>query len=91
MTHITCMLTVNNRDQLRDPTIGNRLWATFTFLIAHGEDVVVGPLYFNVLAWTCTMKTATPFPPKINPGYATYRMQGAYNVIGVRRISQGRG
>ena len=31
MTHITCRMTVKNRDQLRDPTIGNRLWATFTF------------------------------------------------------------
>ena len=31
MTHITCRLTAKNRDQLRNPTLGNRLWATFTF------------------------------------------------------------
>ena len=31
MTHITCRLTVNNQDQLRNPTLGNRVWATFTF------------------------------------------------------------
>jgi len=32
MTHVTCRLTAENRDQLRNPTLGNRLWATFTFL-----------------------------------------------------------
>ena len=26
-------LTAKNRDQLRKPTLGNRVWATFTFLI----------------------------------------------------------
>ena len=31
MTHITCRLTAKNRDQLRNPTLGNRVWATFTF------------------------------------------------------------
>ena len=30
-THVTCRLTAINRDQLRDPTLGNRVWATFTF------------------------------------------------------------
>ena len=29
MTHITCRLTAKNRDQLRDPTLGNRVWAAF--------------------------------------------------------------
>ena len=29
MTHITCRLTAKNRDQLRNPTLGNRVWATF--------------------------------------------------------------
>ena len=34
MTHVTCRLTAKNRDQLRNPTLGNQvsLWATFTFL-----------------------------------------------------------
>jgi len=31
MTHITCRLTAKKRDQLRNPTLGNRVWATFTF------------------------------------------------------------
>jgi len=32
MTHVTCRLTARNRDQLRNRTLGNRAWATFTFL-----------------------------------------------------------
>jgi len=32
MTHVTCRLTAKNRDQLRNPTLGNRVWAAFTFL-----------------------------------------------------------
>jgi len=33
MTHVTCRLTTKNRNQLRNPTLGNQvgLWATFTF------------------------------------------------------------
>jgi len=30
MTHVTCRLTAaKNRDQLRNPTLGNQVWATF--------------------------------------------------------------
>ena len=32
MIHVTCRLTAKNRDQLRNPTLGSRVWATFTFL-----------------------------------------------------------
>ena len=31
MTHITCRLTTKNRDQLRNPTLGDRVWATFLY------------------------------------------------------------
>ena len=33
MTHVTCTLTAKNRDQLRNPTVGNRVWASFTFTL----------------------------------------------------------
>ena len=33
MTYITCRLTAKNRDQLRNPTLGSGVLATFTFLI----------------------------------------------------------
>jgi len=42
MTHITCRLTAKNRDQLRNTTLGNRVWATFTFfttIVVFGADV----------------------------------------------------
>jgi len=31
MTHVTCRLTVKNLNQLRNPALGSRIWATFTF------------------------------------------------------------
>ena len=31
MTHVTCRLTASILDQLRNPTLGNRAWALFTF------------------------------------------------------------
>jgi len=33
MTHATCRLTAKYRDQLRNPTLDNRVWATFTLFI----------------------------------------------------------
>jgi len=33
MTHVTCRLTAKNRDQPRNPTLGNRVWTTFTFTV----------------------------------------------------------
>ena len=29
MTHVICRLTAKNWDQLRNPTLGNRVWAVF--------------------------------------------------------------
>jgi len=33
MTHVTCRLTANNRDQLQNPMLGNRVWAIFAFFM----------------------------------------------------------
>jgi len=33
MTHDTYRLTAKNRDQLRNPELGNRVWATFFNLL----------------------------------------------------------
>ena len=45
MTHVTCRLTAKNRDQLRKPTLCNRVWATFL------------PCIYScrLLAYTCIM------------------------------------
>jgi len=37
MTHVTCRLTAMYRDQLRNPKLGNRVWATF-FLLSDTFD-----------------------------------------------------
>jgi len=43
MTHVTCRLTAKNRDELRNPTLGNRVWATFTFTV----DTKYSAVYFR--------------------------------------------
>ena len=35
MTHVTCRLTVKNRDQLQNPTLGNRVWITCYFYLKY--------------------------------------------------------
>ena len=48
MTHITCRLTVKNRDQLRNPTLGNRVWASF-IINPSGNPLNQGPDLKNIL------------------------------------------
>ena len=53
MTHVTCRLTAKNRDQLRNPTLGNRVWATFTFFTV-GDRVWATFTYLNATSAFCT-------------------------------------
>ena len=39
MAHITSRLTAKNRDQLQNPTLGNRVWVTFTFFTVSNRSV----------------------------------------------------
>jgi len=42
--HLTYRLTAKNRDQLQNPRLANRLWATFTFFYTeHSSWRVCGP------------------------------------------------
>jgi len=59
MTHVTCRLTAKNRDQLRHPTLGNGVWATFTFIIVFKKSAT---MWYAVSALHCG--------PNISP-YAT--------------------
>jgi len=54
MTHVTCRLTAKNRDQLRNPRLGTRVWATFTF---HGA---IGLKWFTECADSDAGKQALP-------------------------------
>jgi len=47
MIHVTCRLTVKNRDQLGNPTIGNRVWTTFTFWVSKRVRVRAGVSEFE--------------------------------------------
>jgi len=50
MTHATCRLTAENRDQLRNPyTLGNGVWATSTFLVS-----CIAATVFNKLTYLLT-------------------------------------
>ena len=40
MTHVTCRLTAKNQDQLLNLTLGNRVWAIFTFFFTLTIDSV---------------------------------------------------
>jgi len=49
MTHVTCRLTAKNRDQLRNPTLGNRVWVTFfTLILARSANFIV--LHFVIVS-----------------------------------------
>jgi len=50
MTHVTCRRSTNNRDQLRNPTLGNRVWSTFTFFIST-EDLIENWLK-DIASWS---------------------------------------
>jgi len=41
MTHVTCRLTAKDRDQLRNTTLDNRVWATFLVWCHHEKSSVV--------------------------------------------------
>jgi len=48
MTRFTCRLTAKNRDQLRNCTLGNHAWATFTlFLLVCGLNCAAADLLAN--------------------------------------------
>jgi len=38
LTHQSCRLTAKNRDQLRNPTLGSRVWAAFTFTLNYHKS-----------------------------------------------------
>ena len=52
MTHVNSRLTVKNRDQLRNRTLGNRVWVTFTFCMLNVFESRVATLQTDVLRFT---------------------------------------
>ena len=67
MTHVTCRLNAKNRDQLRNPTLGNRVWAiSFTYLpCMHSPPIVwiAGGIVFSTCPFirVCVQKADEQF------------------------------
>jgi len=59
-THVTCRLTAANRHQLQNPTLGNRVRATFTFTI------------FLVLVYDAELRLANVTATKATPLTCTH-------------------
>jgi len=57
MTYVTGRLTAKNRDQFRNPTLGNRVWATFTLLVV----AVKNPTLDIFAGISRTMERTLPF------------------------------
>jgi len=56
--HITCRLTAKNRDQLRNPTLCNRVWATFTFyffMCGVKQRRIIVLFKWNLIRWFMKM------------------------------------
>ena len=58
MIHVTCRLTAKNRDQLRNPTLGNRVWATFLLTLLKLPkfsitDLCLSNVYFGRVRGNC--------------------------------------
>ena len=49
MTYVTCRLTAKNRDELRNPTFGNQVWAAFSFFIPCQSEASIGVLLRSVV------------------------------------------
>ena len=63
MTHVTCRLTAKTRDHLRNPMLGNRVWATITFFmelhgVTFGDSTPKATLRLNndTLGWSSSVK-----------------------------------
>ena len=65
MAHVICRLTAKNRDQLQNPPLDSRVWATFTFLrVKYGASLGNSPggrkcSTFTVVVGTCLLTGLT--------------------------------
>ena len=73
MTHVTCRLTVKNRDQLRNPALGSRVWATFTsYFLQVRRD---GGRAFEI-SGAAALKLRTPNDVRTNGAVPTQELIG---------------
>jgi len=85
MTHVTCRLTAKNRDQLRNPTLGNRVWATFLVTEKRWcsqDAVAIGYLRPRTIKGL-TALTGAPYIPTVTlaPSALYARAYSAYSTV----------
>ena len=75
MTHVTCRLTAKNRDQLQNPTLGDGVWATFTFFMEESH---------------CDAQTYGHLPGRrASPPLDRYQIIVCHEILGPRRAGRG--
>jgi len=62
-SHVTCRLTANNRDQLWQgsaiaKTLGNKVWATVTFLPGKGQFFLGGGISRRIINYRDSLQSA---------------------------------
>jgi len=67
MTHVTCRLTAKNRDQLRNPTLGNRVRATFTFFTLPDKNWQYHTDSYTVIANILVLGLVSSVPYLLTP------------------------
>jgi len=89
MTHVTRRRTAKNEDQLRNPTLGSRVWATLTFyrlLLCRGRPAERGVVVHDEVAgrgkW---YELVIQTPP---PGVAPMATRSPPDVLSVRSMLQ---
>ena len=60
MTHVTCRLTAKNQDNFRNPALGNRVWATFTFY-KHWQSIIITNLPCSAVSALFVWQSANIF------------------------------
>jgi len=77
MTHVTCRLTAKNRDQLRNPTLGNQVWATFShylFLLPWLAKFWLHWIAYNVLFRSWSLAHAELIEWSVKATYVLFRV-----------------
>ena len=92
MTHVTCGLTAKNRDQLRNPALGNRVRATFSTCssdrqsLGHQSSGQVSPDEASSRRGSTPSDTASIFPPPhlyaSNPDLTSLVSSGVTSLVG---------
>ena len=75
MTHVTCRLTAKNRDQLRNPTLGNRVWDTF---FISNQKLKKHPGHDASCAWHNTVATSSRDPSYKHKSFTQQKLLTLY-------------